>query len=166
MHVEELMTREVRSCRSGDSLGAAAQLMWDADCGALPVVGDDGSRRVVGMITDRDICMAAHFRGLAPRAIAVADVMSKAVRTVAAGEALADAEAIMRDAQVRRLPVVDETQQLVGVISLADLAREAERRRRSKKPPLSEREVAETLSAIATPRRAVAQPASLQLSPS
>jgi CBS domain-containing protein len=151
MKVEQLMTRSVRTCRPSDSLGDAAQLLWDADCGCLPVVSDDGSKCVVGMITDRDICMASHFRGLPPRQIRVSEAMATAVRSVKASEQLADAEAIMADAQVRRLPVVDDDQQLVGLLSLADLAREADRRRRSKRPPITEAEVGDTLTAICGP---------------
>jgi len=152
MKIEELMTQNVRTCRSGDSLSAAAQLMWDGDCGCIPVVIDDRSKRVVGMITDRDICMAAHFRGCRPGEIAVGDVMSTGVRAVGPSEELADAEAIMRDAQVRRLPVVDANQELLGLVSLADLAREADRKRKSKEPPITEQEVGDTLTAICMPR--------------
>jgi CBS domain-containing protein len=152
MKVEELMTPNVRTCRPGDTLSTAAQLMWDGDCGCIPIVSDDGSRRVVGMITDRDICMATHFRGCRPREIAVADVMSKGVRSVGPSEDLADAEAIMRDAQVRRLPVVDSNRELLGLVSLADLAREADRKRRSKQPSITEQDVGDTLTAICTPR--------------
>lgn len=152
MKVDKLMTRDVWTCHPGDTLGTAAQLMWDGDCGCIPVVSDDGSKRVIGLITDRDICMAAHFRGSAPREIAVGDVMSTEVCTVSPSEELADAEAIMRDAQVRRLPVVDANQGLLGLVSLADLAREADRRRRSKRPPITEQEVGDTLTAICTRR--------------
>jgi len=132
MKIGELMTQNVRTCLPTDTLSTAAQLMWDGDCGCIPVVSDDGSKRVVGMITDRDICMAAHFHGCRPREIAVGDVMSKSVRSVGPSEDLADAEAIMRDAQVRRLPVVDSNQEILGMVSLADLAREANRKRKSK----------------------------------
>lgn len=156
MKVEELMTQNVRTCRPGDTLSTAAQLMWDGDCGCIPVVSDDGSKRVVGMVTDRDICMAAHFRGCRPREIAVGDVMSKSVRSVGPSEDLADAEAIMRDARVRRLPVVDTNQELLGLVSLADLAREADRKRQSKQPPITEQEVGDTLTAICA-RRAPSQ---------
>lgn len=152
MKVADLMTRNVRTCRAGDNLGAAAQLMWDGDCGCVPVVSDDGSNRIVGMITDRDICMATHFRGCRPGDLAVGDVMSRHVRTVGPSEELADAEAIMRDAQVRRLPVVDAGQELLGVVSLADLAREADRKRRARHRPITEQEVGDTLTAICTPR--------------
>jgi CBS-domain-containing membrane protein len=104
------------------------------------------------MITDRDICMATHFRGRAPREVPVAEAMSTAVRAVGPSEELADAEAIMRDAQVRRLPVVDENQQLMGLVSLADLAQEADRKRKSKQPPITEQEIGDTLTAICAPR--------------
>jgi CBS-domain-containing membrane protein len=154
MKVEQLMTRSVRTCRPSDRLSDAAQLMWDGDCGCLPVLGDDGSRRVVGMITDRDICMASHFRGRPLGEIPVAEAMATCVRSVGPSEDLADAEAIMGDAQVRRLPVVDGDQQLLGLLALADLAREADRKRRSKRPPVTEEEVGDTLTAICGPRSA------------
>lgn len=154
MKIEQLMTRDVRTCKPGDSLSAAAQLMWDSDCGCIPVVTDDGSRRVVGMITDRDICMATHFRGRRPREVSVGDVMTTGVRSVSHAEELAAAEAIMRDAQLRRLPVVDEKEELTGILSLADLAQEADRGRSSKKAPISEQEVGDTLTAVCAPRRA------------
>lgn len=152
MKVEELMTRDIRTCRPDDHLGTAAQLMWDGDCGCIPVVSEGGSKRVVGMITDRDICMATHFQGRRPREIVVRDIMSESIRSVGPSEDVADAEAIMRDAQVRRLPVVDSEQQLLGLVSLADLAREADRKRMSKEPPITEQEIGDTLSAICTAR--------------
>jgi len=152
MKVEQLMTQDVRTCRPGDSLSAAAQLMWDGDCGCIPVVSDDGSKRVIGMVTDRDVCMATHFRGRAPREVSVDEAMSTGVRAVGASEDLADAKAIMREAQVRRLPVVDEDQQLMGVLSLADLAQEADRKRKSKQSPITEQEVGDTLTAICAPK--------------
>jgi CBS-domain-containing membrane protein len=154
MKVRALMTRNVGTCRPADTLSAAAQLMWDRDCGCVPVVSDDGSMRVVGMLTDRDICMATHFRGASPGSVRVGDAMSKAVRSIGPSETPADAEAVMRDARVRRLPVVDEKQRLVGLVSLADLARAAARQHGAKKPDLSEDEIGETLEAICAARTA------------
>ena len=150
MKVEELMTRDVWTCRPGDTLSTAVQLMWDGDCGCIPVVSDDDSRRVVGMITDRDICMATHFRACRPGEIKVEEAMSKCLRTVGAAEDIADADAIMRDVQVRRLPVVDASQRLLGLVSLADLAREADHGRRTQPRTISDQEVGETLGAICT----------------
>jgi CBS-domain-containing membrane protein len=152
MKIEDLMTRDVGTCRPADTLSAAAQLMWDRDCGCVPVVSDDGSKQVVGMLTDRDICMATHFRGTSPGNARVGDAMSKTVRSIGPSEAPADAEAVMRDARVRRLPVVDEKQRLVGLISLADLARAAGRQHGSKKPQVRKDEIGETLEAICEAR--------------
>jgi CBS domain-containing protein len=124
MLVEDLMTRNVASVRSDQSLAVAAQLMWDCDCGALPVVDADAAR-VVGMITDRDICMATWSRGLAPGAITVGEVMSKNLAACQPRDAIARAESIMRTKQIRRLPVVDSGRRLLGILSLADIARAA-----------------------------------------
>ena len=120
MKVGDLMTRNVAACRPTDPLSAAAQLMWDRDCGCVPVVSDDGSNRVVGMLTDRDICMATHFRGVSPGAVRVGEVMSKEVRAIGPSEAPEDAEAVMRDALVRREEGLGRGHVVVGV-TLSDL---------------------------------------------
>src|SRR5260221_9521661 len=122
MNVEDLMTQNVALVRPEQTLGMAAQLMWDCDCGALPVVERD-SAKVVGMITDRDICMAAWSRGQAPNVIFVGEVMSREVATCHPDDTIAHAESSMRGSQVRRLPVVDGAQRLIGILSLADIAR-------------------------------------------
>jgi len=124
MLVAELMTRNMTSVSPEQTLADAAQLMWDRDCGALPVV--DG-HRTIGMITDRDICMATWSRGASPSSISVAEAMSKSVVHCLANDSIGRAEAIMQLNQVRRLPVVDAEQRLVGILSLADIARATER---------------------------------------
>jgi CBS domain-containing protein len=152
MRVEQLMSKSPKTCQPCDTLSEVAQTMWDHDCGCLPVTADDGSRRVVGVITDRDICMAAHFREKTLRELQVGDAMRKSVWTCNPGDALREAEAIMWEAHVRRLPVVDEVGQLVGLLSLADLAREAERQDWKKKREITETEVGEVLASICQPR--------------
>lgn len=152
MKIEDLMTRKVGTCCPDDSLSRAAQLMWDYDCGCVPVVSGDGSKRVVGMLTDRDICMATHFRGASPKSVRVADAMSKTVRSIGPSSSPADAEAVMRDARIRRLPVVDAKQQLLGLVSLADLARAAQREHGSRVRSVSEEEIGQTLEWICTAR--------------
>jgi CBS domain-containing protein len=124
MLVEDLMTRNVASVRSDQSLAVAARLMWDCDCGALPVVDAD-SAKVVGMITDRDICMATWSRGLAPGEIRAREVMSDNLVTCQPRDAIARAEQVLRTKQIRRLPVVDSERRLLGILSLADIARAA-----------------------------------------
>jgi CBS domain-containing protein len=152
MRIEQLMTKAPKSCHPSNTLGEAAQMMWDHDCGCLPVTAGDGSQRVIGMITDRDICMAAHFGGKPLMAIRVGDAMAKDVWACNPGDAPCEAEAIMREARVRRLPVVDEANQLLGLLSLADLAREAERQHWKKKRKITVAEVGDVLAMICQPR--------------
>jgi CBS domain-containing protein len=151
VRIEQLMTKPPRTCRPGHTLGEAAQVMWDHDCGCLPVTADDGSGRVVGMITDRDICMAAHFQGRRLWELRVGDAMATDVRACNPGDVPREAEAIMGEAGVRRLPVVDGANQLLGVLSLADLAREAARQRLKKRRGVTEAEVGDLLAAICQP---------------
>ena len=124
MIVEDLMTWKAASVHPEQNLDAAAQLMWDCDCGAVPVIDDE--TKVVGIVTDRDICMAAWSRGSAPSQISVADVMSHDVFCCKREDSIMGAEALMRANQIRRLPVVDRERRLVGVLSLADIARAAD----------------------------------------
>jgi len=154
MHVEEIMTKAPVSVRPGDSLATAAWRMWEADCGCLPVVADDGSERVVGVITDRDVCMAGCFQARPLADIPVEHAMSRDVRTCRPGDALADVESTLSDAHLRRLPVVDEAGRLLGIVSMADLAGEAARERNARRPEISEAEIGTTLARICEPRAA------------
>lgn len=149
MHVEQLMTKDVQCCRPDDSLERATQLMWDHDCGCLPVCTDNGARKLAGMITDRDIALCAFFEGKPLRELCVLQAMAKEVRTCLASNSLADAERIMRESRVRRLPVVNKQQGLVGIISLADLAQEASRQQAGSED-ITDGEVSNTLAAICT----------------
>jgi CBS domain-containing protein len=126
--------------------------MWDHDCGCLPVISGDDVTRLLGVITDRDICMHALFQGEALRQLRVADAMARQVQVCRAADALADAEKTMREARIRRLPVIDEHDTLVGMISLADLAQEALRERSATSPEVTESEVGDTLAAICEPQ--------------
>jgi CBS-domain-containing membrane protein len=151
MNVAELMVRSVVTCRPEDSVAAAAGQMWEHDIGVLPVVGGDG--RVRGMITDRDICMATTMRNQAPAEISVGGVMSTAVFACSPNDALIEAEEVMRSRRVRRLPVIDANGQLVGILSLNDLAREARREQGRAARKLGGEEVTETLAEVGEPRR-------------
>jgi CBS domain-containing protein len=151
MKVENLMTKIVASCREDMPLSAAAKLMWDCDCGSVPVVSSDG--RVIGMITDRDICMAAWMQNRPLSAIPVWEAMSREVYACTPDESVASAERLMCSRQVRRLPVVDEERRLVGMLSLADLVRHAQRRDR-KAPQIVPAEIFATLAEICMPREA------------
>lgn len=98
--------------------------MWDNDCGSVPVVDEAGS--AIAMITDRDICMAAYTQGRALGEISVASAMSSGLVAVHETDELEVAEALMREHQVRRLPVIDAKRRPVGVVSLSDLARQSQ----------------------------------------
>jgi CBS domain-containing protein len=123
MLVQDLMSRAVRTCSPRDTLERPAQSMWDSDIGAVPVVND--GNRVVGMLTDRDICMAAYTQGQPLHTIRVDRAMARHVVSCRPDDEIATAQKLMQCHQVRRLPVVDRQGRLVGVLSLNDLARAA-----------------------------------------
>ena len=123
MRIQDLMTRPVITCHVNDPLNLAAHRMWDQDCGALPVVNDEG--KVTGMITDRDICMAAYTQGRPLDSMLVNSAMASHLITVRPEQTVDDAIQQMSANQVRRVPVVDGEGKPVGVVSIDDLAREA-----------------------------------------
>ncbi len=151
MKVEKLMMTAVRTCHADDQASVAAQLMWEGDCGAVPVV-DDASH-VIGMVTDRDLCMASYLEGKPLHSIAVERAMSQDVWACQPQDDLSTAEKIMREHRVRRLPVTDGEGQLRGILSLSDLSREAmkEARNKPRKVEVSYSDVAETLGDIIVP---------------
>lgn len=150
MKVQSLMTRNPKYCHTGDALKVAAQVMWDCDIGSVPVI--DPAERVVGMITDRDICMAAYTRDQRLAEISVDHAMSRKVFSCRPDEDIETAERLMKNEQIRRLPVTDYNQRLVGVVSLNDIVREAARQRHQRLPQVAEGEVVATMAAIGEPR--------------
>jgi hypothetical protein len=104
--------------------------MWDGDIGCVPVVAESG--HVVGMVTDRDICMAALTREQPLREIPVAVAMSKEILSCPPDATLIEAEEIMRSGQLRRLPVIDSDSSLVGIVSLNDFCASGRARDRTK----------------------------------
>lgn len=120
MKIEDIMTRDVRGCLADDSLATAAQIMWENDCGAVPVT--DADSRVIGIITDRDLAMAAHLQGVALRASRVSSAMARDVKCCSPRDTPATVQALMQQHKIRRVPVVDEQKRLLGIVSLGDLA--------------------------------------------
>jgi CBS-domain-containing membrane protein len=167
MKAESWMTREVRTCRPETSMNEAAHLMWSTDCGVLPVVDDD--QRVVGMITDRDMCMGAYLQGRPLKDMNVADSMSRTVHACQAADTIEQVIRRMADNQVRRVPVLDARGKLAGILSLNDIARRVvameERERVRLVPRLVEAQasICETRECASVPevtsvRRAAGQP--------
>jgi CBS domain-containing protein len=149
LKVNELMSKPAVTCRETDSLKAVAARMWDRDCGAMPVV--DEVDTVIGMITDRDLCMAVYAKDQRLSDRRVADVANGNVFSVGPQDTIAHAAKMMRDHQVRRLPVIDERDRLVGVLALSDIARKGERDRSQNKKSVGRDEVVHTLAAICEP---------------
>ncbi len=117
--VKDVMTRGVRTLGPQDTVVLAAQAMEELDIGSLPVC--DG-RRLLGMVTDRDIVVRGVAQDLAPAQTRLEDVMSAEVEWVFEDQELADVAARMQQLQIRRLPVLDHDKHLVGILSLGDLA--------------------------------------------
>jgi CBS domain-containing protein len=132
-----------------DFLHVVAKLMWDYDCGALPVVREDG--RLVGMITDRDICMGAYLQGHALDEILVSTVMSRRPVSARADQPITDALSLMAEHQIRRVPVVDAEGKPIGLVSLNDLAIECTQSDTPMRHGLVQ--VAHTFAAICRPHR-------------
>jgi CBS domain-containing protein len=147
MKVREVMVPEVISCSERTPLAEAVKLMWEHDIGFLPVLSAQ-SGALLGVITDRDACIAAYFQGKPLWDIPVGSAMSTRVATCAAEAEVDEAEQIMSEYQVHRLPVTDAAGKLVGVISLNDLAHRAVRDADAE----LEEEVALTLGTISQPR--------------
>jgi CBS domain-containing protein len=152
MKVEKLMTPNVRVCAAEDQMSAAVKIMWDADCGIVPVV--DKAGHVVGVITDRDICIACWSRDVKPSDVRVGETMTTDVKTCTPGDTIVAAEKLMEKHQIRRLPVTDAKGKLVGIISMNDISREAEREHGMKRADIRAEQVVEALAAICRPRAA------------
>jgi CBS domain-containing protein len=150
MIVSQLMSRNIVTCKKEDSLQEAAKKMWDHDIGCLPVL--DAEERVIGIVTDRDVCMAAYTQGKELGLIPVASAMAQRVFSCSSTDSVKSVEAIMKEHQVRRVPIVDEEGRLQGLISMNDVARESAREIHNRKADISARELVASLASICEPR--------------
>ncbi len=137
--VADIMTRGVRTMAPGDTVAAAAKVMDELNVGSVPVCDGD---RLVGMVTDRDIVVRGVARDLDVKTCKLSDVMSGHVRTVREHDDVDGVLGEMATAQIRRMPVVDQQDKLVGIVSLGDIAA---------KSPGDDAEVANSLGDISTP---------------
>ena len=119
MKVQDSMTSAVRSCQPTASLAEATAIMWEADCGIVPVVNE--RTELVGVITDRDIAIALGSRGTTASALQVGDVMATQVVSCAPQDEIISAVALMQKHRVRRLPVVGIGGVLLGILSVNDV---------------------------------------------
>jgi CBS domain-containing protein len=145
MNVSDVMHRVVHTCSVDDTLDRVARVMWEHDCGSVPLT--DSTGKLVAIVTDRDVCMAAYTQGQPLSKILASTAASRNVATVRENATIETVETTMRDHQVRRVPVVDGAGKPVGIVTLNDLVLHAHpggRRREG----LSAESIAKTLAAI------------------
>jgi CBS domain-containing protein len=153
--VQRIMKESPATCTPFDTLHRAAEILWQSDCGMVPVVEGDG--RLVGVITDRDICMASFFRGQPVSAIDVGSTMSKTLYTAGPDDTIEAIVHLMAEKQTRRIPIVDDDR-LVGIVALADVAKHVKTLESSS----ACRALAHTLAAISERRSETATPVTSQ----
>lgn len=141
MQLQELMTTNVASCMPDTPLEEVAGMMLDNDCGMIPVVAGDGTTRPVGTVTDRDITVRAVASGENPLEMTANDVMTANPITINHNASHEEAMEKMEANQLRRILVIDDNGECIGIISQADLARRT-----------SEHEVGEVVQHVSQPR--------------
>ena len=146
MKVKDIMTPNAKAIWLTESLTDAAQLMWENDCGILPIIKD--GRKVVGMITDRDICMALAMRDRNPSGVSVEEVMTGQVYSVNPEDDIDHALEAMREHKIRRLPVVNAEGELEGILSLNDVVLNAKTSNGAGADSIKYDEVVKTYQAI------------------
>jgi CBS domain-containing protein len=146
MKVSELMTRTVASCRSETNLASAGALMWESDCGILPVIDD--RKRVIAVLTDRDVCIALTTRDRRASAMTVGEVVTGRAFVCDQDDDVRAVLKIMQSRRIHRLPVVNKVGLLEGIVSLNDIALRAEKADNKKPPQISFDDVVTALQAI------------------
>jgi CBS domain-containing protein len=143
MKCKEVMTEDPVCCLPGDTVDQAAQLMKDDDVGSIPVIADQKTKRLLGIITDRDLAMKVVAPAREVAAVRVEEVMTRDPVTCHADDDLDEAIDAMEMHQVRRIPVVDGNHRIIGIIAQADIATRV-------KEPETTAEVVEEISKSAT----------------
>ena len=146
MHVKKAMTTDVAACSPETNLASVVQVMWDRDCGLVPVIDEAG--RVLGVVTDRDICMATAMKDCNPSGISVEEVMTGTVYAAAPQEDIEQALKTMREHRIRRLPVLDLAGELEGILSLNDIVLKAKGPNGKKTPQIDYADFVKTYQAI------------------
>lgn len=123
MNIESIMTKQPLCCSPAATVQDVARMMRENDVGAIPVISDLVSKKLVGIITDRDLCISAMADGKDPRNTTIADYFTKTVVTCAPEDTLEACEQKMKQHRIRRIPVVDKENSCIGIVVQADLAR-------------------------------------------
>ncbi|MBI4341059.1 MAG: CBS domain-containing protein [Candidatus Omnitrophica bacterium] len=151
MRVRELMTGKPAACVPSDSCAVVGEIMGQWKCGFVPIVENYDTKRVIGVVTDRDLLLQLVGTDRAPSQLPVGQCMTRAVKSVSPDTELEEAAKMMEEAAVHRLPVVEEGR-LVGVLSIKDIALAARKQWAHAGPHVAERQLTEILEAIAAAR--------------
>jgi CBS domain-containing protein len=149
MRVKNVMTKNPSCCVPSDPAPRAASIMRDEDTGIVPVIDNEQSQRIVGVVTDRDLCMTVVAESRDPATVAVEQCMTTVVVTCMPGDAVEKATELMKENQIRRVIVVDEQRRLQGIVSMADLVERAD---------LKVTEAHDTLKKVSSPNTAPSKP--------
>jgi CBS domain-containing protein len=122
MKIKEVMSPNPACCTPSDSAQTAARIMRDRNIGSIPVVIDQQSRELVGVITDRDLCCSIVADGLDPKTTPIQKFISSDPVTCRDGENVDKCERAMQEHQIRRIPIVDGDNHVIGIVAQADLA--------------------------------------------
>jgi CBS domain-containing protein len=125
MRVSEIMTKDPVCCTEETHLDEVAKMMLTHDCGSIPVCENEDSRRVIGVVTDRDIAVRAVASGRDPKAVTAKECMSHPVAVVRDDASVEECIKTLEENRIRRIPVVNTRNQIVGIVAQADIARSA-----------------------------------------
>lgn len=157
MHAGQIMSRDVITCDPDDSLAEAVRKMRDHDVGTLLVV--DGDERLIGLMTDRDVCFAALASERPLKDIRVKSAMTSHVYSMMDTDRIQDIESVMTTYKIHRVPIVDRENHVLGVVSLSDIAREASRELRERHPDVTDADLVTTLSQVCKAKGLIPLPA-------
>lgn len=149
MRIKDVMTTSPSCCLPFDTAVRAARIMKDKNIGVVPVIENEESRRVVGVVTDRDLCVGVIAEGLDPSSVQVKQCMTPHVVACRPDDEVEKAVALMRTHQVRRIPVVDQQGVIQGMVSTADILHRSD---------VSSSETHETLKKVTEPTDEASKP--------
>ena len=149
MRIKHVMTKDPSCCVPSDSAQRAASIMRDEHAGIVPVIDNEQSRRIAGVVTDRDLCMNVVAEGRDPSAVTVEQCMTTKVVTCSPNDSVERATELMRENQIRRIPVVSEGHELQGIVTLADVVERA---------TIKTTQIHETLKKVSAPTEEPSKP--------
>jgi len=149
MRIKHVMTKDPACCVPSDSAQLAARIMRDEHAGIVPVIEDAQSRTIVGVVTDRDLCMNVVAAGRDPSGVTVQECMTTKVVICSPNDSVDRATELMRENQIRRIPIVNEQRELVGIVAMADIVSRGE---------VKSNQVHETLKKVSAPTREPSKP--------